>query len=325
MTVPVVKALALARPDLHITVVSRPFAKAFYQDVAENVEFVSLDLKQPRYKGIMGPEHVYQDLRSLNPDMVADLHDVLRTKYARMRFRMAGISVAHIDKHRAGRKSITRQDNKVLVQQQTSFSKYAQVFCKLGIDFNLPQPSAPDNLLPHIPSALFPEPVPMVGIAPFAAHKGKIYPVKKMERVIEDLRAAHPNLRILLFGGGKRDKEVFDAWCQKYPNVVFASEQCNGMREELEVMSRLKCMLSMDSGNMHMASLVGVPVVSIWGATHPYAGFMGWGQSESDVVQVSLPCRPCSIYGNKPCMRDDYACLNMIATSDIVKKIEKYI
>ena len=90
-------------------------------------------------------------------------------------------------------------------------------------------------------------------------------------------------------------------------------------------MSTLDIMISMDSANMHLASLVGIPVVSIWGATHPYAGFMGWGQSIDNAIQIDLPCRPCSIYGNKPCMRGDYACLKNISPEQIVEKVEAVI
>ena len=96
----------------------------------------------------------------------------------------------------------------------------------------------------------------------------------------------------------------------------------HGLREELILMSNLDVMVSMDSANMHLASLVGTTVVSVWGATHPYAGFMGWNQKEENAVQVTLPCRPCSIFGNKPCQRGDYACLRQIEPSDIIQKIE---
>ena len=90
-------------------------------------------------------------------------------------------------------------------------------------------------------------------------------------------------------------------------------------------MSKLDVMLSMDSANMHLASLVGIPVVSVWGATHPYAGFMGWNQSIENAVQVDLYCRPCSIYGNKPCYRGDYACMNLIKPEQIIQKIDNII
>ena len=73
---------------------------------------------------------------------------------------------------------------------------------------------------------------------------------------------------------------------------------------------------------MHLASLVDTPVVSVWGATHPYAGFMGWRQRMDHAIQIDLPCRPCSIYGNKPCLRGDYACLTGITPELVVEKIE---
>ena len=127
--------------------------------------------------------------------------------------------------------------------------------------------------------------------------------------------------RVFLFGGGAHEKEILNAWEKKFPNVISVAGKLK-MDEELVLMSRLDVMESMDSGNMHLASLVGTPVVSIWGATHPYAGFMGWGQSESNAVQVDLPCRPCSIYGNKPCAKGYYECLRNIRPETIVSRIK---
>ena len=86
-------------------------------------------------------------------------------------------------------------------------------------------------------------------------------------------------------------------------------------------MSHLDVMVSMDSSNMHLASLVGIPVVSIWGATHPYAGFLGWGQQQENIIQTDLDCRPCSIYGQKPCRRGDFACMNSIKPQTIIERI----
>jgi ADP-heptose:LPS heptosyltransferase len=76
---------------------------------------------------------------------------------------------------------------------------------------------------------------------------------------------------------------------------------------------------------MHLASIVNTPVISIWGATHPFAGFLGWGQSTSQVVQTDLSCRPCSVFGNKPCFRGDYACLQQIQPAHIVQQVRSYL
>ena len=97
------------------------------------------------------------------------------------------------------------------------------------------------------------------------------------------------------------------------------------LQEELVLMSHLDVMVSMDSANMHLASLVHVPVVSVWGATHPYAGFMGWNQDDDMTVQVQLPCRPCSVFGNKACYRGDMACMNRITPEMIINKVEKVL
>ena len=106
-------------------------------------------------------------------------------------------------------------------------------------------------------------------------------------------------------------------WAKKYDIEIASGE---GIRADLEKIKKLDVMISMDSANMHLASLVGVRVVSIWGATHPFAGFLGWGQKMEDCVQRDLPCRPCSIYGKKPCLRGDMACMD-IEPNEIISRI----
>ena len=160
-----------------------------------------------------------------------------------------------------------------------------------------------------------------IGIAPFAAHKGKIYPLEKMERVIELLLEREPNCRIFLFGGGAEERELLTQWESRHDRCTCAL--LGSLYNELVLMSHLDTMVSMDSANMHLASLTGTRVVSVWGATHPFAGFMGWNQSPADAVQTTLPCRPCSIFGNKPCLHGDYPCLNSITPDEIVERVLK--
>ena len=95
------------------------------------------------------------------------------------------------------------------------------------------------------------------------------------------------------------------------------------LKEELLKIAGLEIMISMDSANMHLASLVGTRCISVWGATHPYAGFLGYGQHEDDVIQVKdLTCRPCSVFGDKKCYRGDWACLHEINIQQIMDKIQ---
>ena len=61
------------------------------------------------------------------------------------------------------------------------------------------------------------------------------------------------------------------------------------------------------------------------GATHPCAGFAGWNQSAANIIQIDLPCRPCSLSGEKHCYRKDYACLQGITPEMVIEHINKVI
>jgi ADP-heptose:LPS heptosyltransferase len=326
MTVPVVYALAQQYPDVRITVLSRNFARPLFDDLLPNINFMEADLKR-EYHGITGLNSLYRRLLAKQFTAIADLHSVLRSSYLRMRFNLDHYKVAHIDKHRKDRRRITSSSNKQLIQLPTSFQNYADVFARLGYPVNVQfrsifsEDGGDMNLLPES----LPRPTvgqPCIGIAPFAAHEGKIYPVRLMEQVVEQLLAKHPDTRIYLFGKGQREDETFPKWCAAHPQCVYVSQHLNNLRDELILMSHLQVMVSMDSANMHLASLVATPVVSVWGATHPFTGFMGWNQNPENAIQIPLECRPCSIYGQKPCLRGDYACMRNIAPEQIVNRVE---
>ena len=326
MTVPVVYALAQQYPDVRITVLSRNFARPLFDDLLPNINFMEADLKR-EYHGITGLNSLYRRLLAKQFTAIADLHSVLRSSYLRMRFNLDHYKVAHIDKHRKDRRRITSSSNKQLIQLPTSFQNYADVFARLGYPVNVQfrsifsEDGGDMNLLPES----LPRPTvgqPCIGIAPFAAHEGKIYPVRLMEQVVEQLLAKHPDTRIYLFGKGQREDETFPKWCAAHPQCVYVSQHLNNLRDELILMSHLQVMVSMDSANMHLASLVATPVVSVWGATHPFTGFMGWNQNPENAIQIPLECRPCRIYGQKPCLRGDYACMRNIAPEQIVNRVE---
>lgn len=327
MTVPVVYALAKQYPHVRITVLSQPFARVFYEQLAPNVGFMEADIKR-EYHGVKGLNALYRRLVAKNFTAIADFHDVLRSQYLRTRFNLDRFPVAHINKHRTLKRKLTVPYNKVLRQLPTSFECYAEVLDKLGYPVRLEgftsiYPSGGGNL------RLLPESIgekkgfqQWIGIAPFAAHQQKIYPLQLLDEVITSITQRHPSCRIFLFGGGNYEKTQLDNLTERHPQAINASALLGGLQNELILMSHLDVMISMDSANMHLASLVNTPVVSVWGATHPYAGFMGWGQNPDNAIQIELNCRPCSIYGNKICMRGDLACLNQITPSTIADRVE---
>jgi ADP-heptose:LPS heptosyltransferase len=330
MTVPVVYSLAHQYPDVRITVLSRRFARPFFEGLAPNVGFMEADLKR-EYHGIKGLNMLFRRLAAKQFTHIADFHSVLRSEFLRMRFNLGNYKVAHINKHRKGRRQLTSGTNKQLVQQPTSFEKYADVLARLGfpveVDFHsiYPEGGGDLSLLPDQFQFSTPDTRHHIGIAPFAAHQGKVYPLHLMQQVIELLIQKYPDARIFLFGKGECEDKQFTEWCSRYQQCVYVKKDLETIKEELILMSHLDVMLSMDSANMHLASLVATPVVSVWGATHPYAGFMGWNQDPDNIIQTPLDCRPCSIYGQKSCRRGDYACMNRIDPTTIVERIDQIL
>ena len=329
MAVPVVWALANQYPDIRVTVLSRGMVRPLFEDLAPNVNFMEADLKQ-EYHGLRGLNALYRRLVAKQFTKVADLHNVLRSDYLRMRFNLGRYRVEHIHKHRRQRRQLTSYKNKVRQQLPTSFENYAEVFAKLGYPIQLDpwfrMKEFKFRFQDGTPSLFnFSEQTggkPLIGIAPFAAHPEKIYPLNQMEKVVAQLCERHPSARLFFFGGGQQEMDVFHQWASKYPQCLVVGDHLKGLNQELALMQKLDVMVSMDSANMHLASLVGLPVVSVWGATHPYAGFAGYGQRPENAVQLDLPCRPCSIFGNKKCLRGDLACLHNISPELIINKVE---
>ena len=319
MSVPVVHDLAVQYPELEITMLSREMARPLFEQMPQNVHFIAADLKG-RHKGLLGLCRLWRDAHLTDFDYIADFHDVLRTRWLRAEGCLRCKKVAKIDKGRKGKKALTQQKNKVFVQQDTSFERYAKVLEQLGFPVK-PQFTKLDySVFCETQKA---DNETWIGIAPFAKHEAKVYPLEKMELVIKVLNE-RTNTTLFLFGGGAEEDRQIEHLCSKYEHVKPAKSQ-QGLKGELALMGQLDVMLSMDSANMHLASLVGTRVVSIWGGTHPYAGFLGWNQNPNDCVQLDLPCRPCSVYGNKPCKRGDHACMNGITPAQIVEKLSPYL
>ncbi|KAA6332820.1 hypothetical protein EZS27_018714 [termite gut metagenome] len=323
MTIPVIYSLAIQYPQHDIVVVSRSVLEPAFRMLPGNVSLFCADLKG-KHKGIWGLHTLFRQLKEMNFDYVADLHNVLRSQYLCFRFKLVGVPIAVIDKGKVGKKRLIRRYRKVFENQKNSFQRYSDVFKHLDFPVSLTFSSIYENRQKPLVQLqqITGEKGGMkwIGIAPFAKHKGKIYPLALEEQVVahfsKDLR-----VKVFLFGGGKMEQGILDDWVVKYPSVVSMAGKIK-MENELILISLLDVMLSMDSANMHLASLVNTPVISVWGATHLYAGFMGWNQSVENCVQVDLDCRPCSVFGNKKCFRGDYACLFRIKPETVIEKIQ---
>ncbi|WPO80116.1 glycosyltransferase family 9 protein [Flavobacterium sp. KACC 22761] len=300
MTVPVLRAFVKQYPTVKLTVISRPFFKPFFDGIP-NLEFFAFDEKE-RHKGFLGLLRLFKDVKKLKIDAFADLHNVLRSKIVSLLFALSGKKRATVDKGREGKKELTRADNKIFKQLPTMFVRHAKVFEELGFPVDLNNPEFPKKaiLSAEITDLIGENYQNLIGIAPFAQYDSKVYPLDLMKEIISKL-AENKDQTILLFGGGKKEIEILGSLSEPFKNVINVAGKIK-FQQELKLISNLDVMLSMDSGNAHIAAMLGVKVVTLWGATHPYAGFLPFNQSLENALtsdRNQYPKLPTSVYGNK--------------------------
>ncbi|WCO01626.1 glycosyltransferase family 9 protein [Psychroserpens ponticola] len=319
MTVPVLRALTNQYPALKITVLTKAFFKPMFRDLA-NVSVVEADIKG-EHKGVLGLYKLSKTLKKTGLDSVADLHNVLRSNI--LKFFFFGKKVVQIDKGRAEKKALI--SGKIFEQLKTTHQRYADVFEHLGylIDLSNPKFPEPSKLTSKSIDLIGNDSKSCIGIAPFAAFKGKAYPLPQMQIVIEALSEKY---KILLFGANGAEANQLQIIADKNDNVINLAGKLN-FNDELDIISNLKLMISMDSGNAHLAAMQGVKVLTVWGVTHPFAGFSPFNQDLNNAVlanRVQYPKIPTSVYGNSFPIGYD-SIFSTISPEDILDKIKMII
>jgi len=321
MTVPVIRAFVEQNPKVKITVVSRPFFQPFFNDIP-NVNFFAVDVKG-RHKGLTGLFKLYSDLNKLNIDAIADLHNVLRSKIIRILFAFSSKKVAYTDKGRSEKKALTRSKNKVFKQLPSMFERHVKTFNTLGFSVDISNPlfrnkSILEEEILKVSGEKGKE--SWIGIAPFAQYESKVYPLDLMQEVIHKL-LLNKNNKLFLFGG-KEEMEKLNFLSNGNSKCIVVAGKFT-LTQEMQLISNLDSMLSMDSGNGHIAAILGIKVITLWGATHPYAGFIPYNQPLKNSLIPDLkkyPLLPTSVYGNKIVKGYEEA-MRTIRVEDVVNKI----
>lgn len=325
MTLPVISAFVTQYPDVKITVLTKAFFKPMFAQF-QNLSVFEADV-QGEHKGVFGLWKLYKKLSTLEINAVADLHNVLRSKVLKRYFRFEKIPVFQIDKGRPEKKALTRKKDKVFRPLKTTHDRYADVFAAMGfpIDLTKAKSLAREELTEKMLALIGRENKKWLGIAPFAAFEGKMYPLELIEKVIAILNSS-ANYKLLLFGGGNLEKGKLQQFENKYENCTQVVDKLT-FSEELALISNLDGMLSMDSGNGHLAAMYGVPVITLWGVTHPYAGFYPFGQDANNALLADrkrFPLIPTSVYGNK--MPDGYEkAMETISPETVVEKVRRIL
>lgn len=304
------RALRAAYPALRITVATQAMFRPFFRGL--EVDFLEVRTKE-EHRTAAGMWRLAAEARRLGVDAVADVHDVLRSRVFSFAMRLHGIRIARIRKERRAKRRAQGTGGD-FAPLRHSVLRYCDVFRRLGFVFDDPTPAAK----PCCDNPMGEKRGLWLGFAPFSAHAGKTYPEAQARRLVALLAARCE--RLFIHSGGGREQAFAEEMECSHPNVtaLFGRVRFAG---ELDVLAHEDCLVSMDSLAMHMASLVATPVVSIWGATHPALGFLGWGSPLTNALQAPLPCRPCSVFGAKPCRYGDYRCLAALSPETVAAKV----
>ncbi len=311
------RALRLNYPDLKITVLTKSLFTPLFEGLDVNI--INADIaKGGRHHGFWGLKRLADEIKELGIDAIADMHNILRTRIITAHFRLGGVPIGRIKKGRVAKwLHMDGGCNVVTKPLKHTVERYCDVLRDLGFELDAPTPAV------HIDR---PNPLPFekgneqwIGIAPFSIHEGKRYPLYHVQNVVAQLSERYD--RVFIHSGGGEELKFAEEMESEHTNVMAVYSKMK-LREEINLISMLDCLISMDSFAMHVASLTATPVVSVWGATHPMLGFSGYGGDPAGEVQLDLKCRPCSTYGNKQCRFHDYHCMHSIQPQMILSKVE---
>lgn len=323
MVAPVLRKILTENPDAEITLLTQSSFTSIFRGI-DRLHIKAVETKN-RHKGFLGLLRLFREVSKEGPfDKVLDLHDVLRSRILGWFFQLTGTGTIRINKGRREKQAMLR--SKRLHKLMHSTERYARVFTEAGLEyserpFTYPSISAA-TLSSGVSQLIYDHAGPFIGLAPFARHRSKTMPATLCENLLNKLTEL--SYRVFLFGGPENAKE-FAEWQRKYPEVIPTTSF--NLEDQIALISKMQAMISMDSANMHLAAIQGVPVLSIWGATDPSFGFSGIGtEPESWIIsRKHIPCRPCSVFGNKPCSNKNnpFECLTSIEADDIIEKLQK--
>lgn len=307
------RAFRAAYPDVRVTLLTQRAFRPFFRGL--DIGFLDFD-KQGEHRGLRGLLRLACAARRLGADAVADMHDVLRSKFVRGLLWAGGLRVRHIDKGRREKKERLGHPERNRTPLRHTVQRYGDVLRALGFRFDDPAPAAK----PDVPNPFAPKRGVWIGFAPFSAQRGKSCPEPLAAETVVRLAARCD--RLFIHSGDGAEADFARSMEALHPNVT-ALRGGVTLEGEIDLIAHIDCMVSMDSVAMHLAALVATPVVSVWGATHPALGFLGWGCRADDCVQLDLPCRPCSSYGALPCRYGDYRCLHGLTADAIAARVDE--
>jgi heptosyltransferase II len=318
LTTPLLRLLRQAYPAASLEFLT----KSAYQDVLRaNPCLDVLHLFDPQ--GGLSP--LLHTLRQQRYDVVLDLHGTLRSRVVSYAARARAKLVYN--------KRIVRRALFVWLKWNTLRALtpvpelYAAPLRRLGLTAPLPglemhlAPGSREAIQAYLQEKLPGHAAkPLLALAPGAAWSTKRWPVERFAEVAQAMAPARAAAVVIL--GGAADVPLGQALRHRLSVPVLDSTGQLSLMHSAALLKQCALLLSNDSGLMHMATALHIPVVALFGPTVQEFGFYPF-QGLARVVSTALPCRPCSSKGSNRCPQGHHRCMQQLSSGQVLTAVQQ--
>ncbi len=256
-------------------------------------------------------EKLNSDLRDNSYDLVIDLQNNFRSH------KLTGGVKAKI--YRFKKPSIKKFflvwfKINLLRDLKTISQRYAET-AGVNIDGKGPELFLPENITSRLE-----EGINYIGFCPGSKHFTKRWLPEYFIHLGNEL--VKLGFKIVLFGG-KSDEELCKAISGNIQGCVNLQNDDQVLQTAAD-MKKCKLILTNDSGLMHTASAVGVPLIAVFGSTVREFGFIPVGTQNLILENKSLSCRPCSHIGKSSCPKKHFKCMKEITPEFVLNQLQMF-
>lgn len=306
LTTPVIRAVAACYPNTKIDfIVKRQFEDTLKYNPCINKLHV-FDGKEPH-------EELIQELKSGGYDLVIDLQSNVRSKKL---VNTLGVESYNYTKPTLKKFLLVNFKINLYTEVKRIPEMYADAIPGLQLDEDGLELHIPENIL-----AALSDGAAYIGMCPGSKH----YTKRWLPEYFVDLGSMlnEQGYTIVLFGG-KDDKQICADITNQIPNCI---NKCNddNLLQTAAGMKQCKAIVCNDSGMMHTASAVGVPLAVVFGSTVREFGFYPYNAQSLILENKSLSCRPCSHIGRSSCPKQHFKCMRDVTPAAVYENLIPFL
>jgi len=321
MTTPAIRAIRKYFPNAHISLLAKPWVAPVFEN-SEHVDRLLVYDGERRHKGFIGKVRLARDLKPYRFDAVILLQNAFEAAFISF---LSGIPL------RIGYNTDARQlllthpvscTNEIKKKHQTEY--YLNMLRGIGVEEDnrdLYLKLNPGDRL-RAESILSEQDLSpgdkIIGINPGATYgPAKQWPLDRYARLADRIQALTGS-RVVIFGGpGDINLGRYISNKMQHRPVDLSGKTRLG--EAMALIEKCDLFITNDSGLMHVAAALDVPLIAVFGSTNPVT--TGPLSRNSRIVRAPLECSPCL---RPECPKGHLNCMDLISVesvSDVVKEM----